>query len=211
MFRYVRPIVVLATCVFGPALGALAQTPLPDRVEEDWALVIDTPDTTANGPQITTTMSAFGDNTAGPYPAFDMNYREYPSYGPGGMQVQVWSGESLVGLSTKGRSQLNTPGETITWTQAMSIDGSGTVTYSIKSGVSTTWGAFGQGNALNSVSFSTSLTSLAAYSPGVSIANSGATWQSNHVMSLAVVQVRYYSNGSLILTDTTRRDVALPY
>jgi hypothetical protein len=106
---------------------------------------------------------------------------------------------------------LNIQGETITWTQALSIDGSGNVTYKVLNGQSQTWGNFGQGNGLDSVSYSTSLSDLSAYSPQVSIINSGVTWQSNHVTSMAIVQVRYYSNGNLILTDTTRRDIALPF
>ncbi|HEV3166621.1 MAG TPA: hypothetical protein VGZ22_21530 [Isosphaeraceae bacterium] len=183
--------------------------PAPDRIEEDWVLVIDTPDVDANGPQITTTMSPTADHSSSPFVAFDMNYREYPDFTPGGMQLQVWSGKDLGDTATHGSAQLNTSGETITWTQAMSLSG-GSINYSIKNGRSQTWDDFGpDGNPL-SVSFTSSLSSLTDYSPDVSLANSGATWQSNHVTSLAIVKVRYYSAGQLILTDTTRRDCPLP-
>jgi hypothetical protein len=211
MSRYLTFTMALAAGAFSLAPTARAQSapPVIDHVEEDWQVVIDTPDTTANGPQITTTMSPYGDNTAGPYPAFDMNYREYPTYVPGGMQIQVWNSTALAGLATQGRAQLNTQGETITWTQAMTLLG-GNVIYTVNNGDSQTWGDFGENGQLT-VTYASSLTDLSAYSPDVSAANSGVTWQSNHVTSMAIVQVRYYSQGQLILTDTTRRDIALPY
>ena len=60
--------------------SSVAQTPpVLDRIEEDWELVIGIPDTQANGPQITCTMSPSGDLTASPFVAFDLNYREYPT------------------------------------------------------------------------------------------------------------------------------------
>lgn len=194
-------------CSFDPVVGQ--SSPVPDRVEEDWVLVVATPDAAANGPQITTSMSPSGDVTVGPFVAFDLNYREYPSYTQGGMQVQVWSGSNLLSTSTQGSNQLNTPNETITWTQFQSLQ-AGTVTYGINNGQSQTWGKFGQGNGLLNVTFPSTLSSLAGYSPDVSVSHSGATWESNHVSSLSLVQVRYYSGGQLILTDTTRRECILP-
>lgn len=194
-------------CSFDPVSGQ--STPLPDRVEEDWVLVIATPDTSSNGPQVTTSMSPSGDLTVGPFVAFDLNYREYPSYTPGGVQTQVWSSNQLLTTSTQGSNQLNTANESITWTQFLSLSG-GTVTYGVNNGQSVTWGKFGQGNGLLNVTFPSSLSSLSGYSPDVSVAHSGATWESNHVSSLSLVQVRYYSGGQLILTDSTRRECTLP-
>lgn len=208
--RPVRTIFLCALGVLGPALGALGQTTqTPDQVQEDWKLVVGTPNTSTNGPQITTTMSPLGNNTSGPFAAFDMNYREFPSYTSGGMQIQVWSGKTLQGLSSQGSSQLNTVSETITWTQQLSLSG-GTITYGINNGLSTTWGKFGQGNGLLAVSWPSSLTSLSAYNPNYSISQSGATWQSNLVYSLCITQVRYYSGGQLILTDSNPKYCVLP-
>src|SRR5579864_5748369 len=88
---------------FGVLLGsASAQAPAAtDRIEEDWELVIATPDLVAAGPQITTSMSPSADLTSSPFVAFDLNYREYPDFTPGGMQVQVWSAKQLVGMATQ--------------------------------------------------------------------------------------------------------------
>jgi hypothetical protein len=182
--------------------------PLPDQIQEDWVLVIGTPNTLENGPQITTTMSPTGSNVPDSFVAFDLNYREYPDYTAGGMSVQVWSGEDLLAVTSHGSRLLNTPGETISWTQQMSLSG-GTITYSILNGVSTTWP--GMRNAENlRVNYATSLSALDGYSPDVSVGNSSATWESNRVTSMCLTQVRYYSGGYLILTDQTPRYCVLP-
>ncbi len=64
-------------------------------------------------------------------------------------------------------------------------------------------GSFGQDNL--SVAFPAPVNSLANYNPDVSAANSGVSWESNFVTSMTLVQVRYYSCGLLIATDTNPR------
>lgn len=174
-----------------------------DSVQEDWVLIVSTPDFVAVGPQITTCMSPVSDDSQ-PFVAFDMNYREFPSFRAGGLQLQVWSGETVLSTSSQGTSQFATPGETVTWTQQMSLNsGAGTLTYNVNNGQSTTWGTFGQGSGANlSVSYPTTVTDLSGYSPATSQAASGATWESNHVTSMTLVQVRYYSGGQLVTTDS---------
>jgi hypothetical protein len=185
-----------------------AQLPslVPDRVEEDWQLIIASPDTEGAGPQITTSMSPVADDST-PFVAFDLNYREYPSFQPGGMQVQVWSGKQLLSTATDETAQCSTPNETITWTQAMSVS-AGNVSYQVTNGQSTTWGRFGQGQQL-AVSFPSSSGDLGGYSPEISTANSGVSWESNLVTSMKLVQVRYYAAGALIRIDNTVRTIGL--
>jgi hypothetical protein len=190
------------------AVHAQSPPPLPDQIEEDWILVIGAPAAAENGPQITTTMSPTGIYPSDPFVAFDMNYREYPDYAPGGMSVQAWSGKNLLAAISQGSAQLNTPNETISWTQQMILS-QGKISYAINNGTATTWAQFGQAGQLN-VSYATSLTALDGYSPAVSIANSSATWQANRVTSMCLTQVRYYSAGKLVLTDKTQRYAVLP-
>jgi hypothetical protein len=196
---------VLAT----PTSRVLAQTsPAPDQIQEDWQLVIGTPDTTGAGPQISTALSPVTDGSS-PFFVFNLNYRESPSFSPGGLEAQVWYGDTMQSSFTKGSAQMSTTGETITWTQSMSLS-SGTIGFAINSGKSTTWGKFGQGQQLNlTSSFTTSLTSLSSYSPTTSVANSGVGWESNCVTSMTLVQVRYYAGGKLLSTDKTQRSVSL--
>jgi hypothetical protein len=196
----------LLTISAGAAI-AQTSTPVPDQVEEDWQLVIANPDLSGNGPQITSCMSPVGDGST-PFVAFDMNYREFPVYQPGGMQLQAWSGKKVLATSSFIGPLFNTAGETLTWTQRMGV-ANGTVSYQIANGQSVTWGNFGQGDSQLSVSYNTTATSMAGYNPSLSVANSGVTWESNLVTSMTLLRVRYYANGQLIATDTTARQVSL--
>ena len=191
------------------AAAAMAQTPtpVPDQIEEDWQLVVANPDLSGNGPQITTCMSPVGDGST-PFVALDLNYREFPVYQPGGMQLQVWSGSNVGATAALVGPMFNTAGETLTWTQRMGL-ANGTISYQIVNGQSVTWGNFGQGTSPLSVNYNTTATSMAGYNPSLSVANSGVTWESNLVTSMTLLRVRYYANGQLISTDTTARQVSL--
>lgn len=188
----------------GSITSAYLDNPPITRVEEDWTLVVASPDVVEEGPQITTCMSPTSDKSS-PFVAFDLNYREYPDFQAGGMQVQVWSNDQVLRTSTQHDEQLAEVNETITWTQSMSLTGS-QVIYRVKNGNSSTWDDFGgDGNLL--VTFATSLTDLSAYSPETSATNSGVTWQSNRVSSLVLTSVRYYAGDILVNTDNNPRTV----
>src|SRR6516225_2505779 len=83
----------LVTCALAGSIG-LGQTSSssgpPDQVEEDWQLVIASPDPDESGPQITTCMSPVSDGST-PFVAFDLNYIDYPPFSPGGLEVKVYS------------------------------------------------------------------------------------------------------------------------
>jgi hypothetical protein len=168
-------ILALSTMAF-PISAIDAQQPpvVPNQVEEDWQLVIGTPDVIGVGPQITTSMSPVSDDST-PFAAFDLNYREYPNFQTGGMQIQVWSGDNVLSTSSHGSNQFTTAGETVTWTQRMSIASGGNVTYQIVNGQSTTWGEFPRNQTNLTVTFPTSSSDLSAYSPDTSVSNSGGS------------------------------------
>jgi hypothetical protein len=208
MRRVISSLAVAALCLASTAgVRALQMTASPDRIEEDWEVVIATPDVEGAGPQVATSMFPGGDDTS-PFVEFDLNFRQTPSFQPGGLQLQVWSAKQVVDSATHAtRAQCNTSDETMSWTQSLSLAG-GQVTYAITSGKSTTWDTFGQDNQL-SVSFNTSLTALDGYSPQTSADKSGVSWESNLVSSMRLVRVRYYAGGKLIMTDTTPRVILL--
>jgi hypothetical protein len=185
MRRFAR----LMLCLAGLAIATTARAQVPYRVEEDWVLVVATPDVAGVGPQITTSMCPAADSTQNPFVAFDLNYREYPSFAPGGYQAQVWTGGQLGQYSRLAETnQFATANETVSWTQRMVLS-NGQIAYTIPSGTSTTWGAFGM---TTFVSFSTSLADLSGYLSDTSIKNSGVSWQVNNVQSLTLKAVRYY-------------------
>ena len=201
------PIAAAAILAFSPAFGtARTQLPLvPDRVEEDWELVVGDPNQSLNGPQISTTMSPVGDNNRN-FVTFNLNYRE-GGYRAGGMELQVWTGAVLITKDSDKREQLSTSGETVTWTQSMSV-AAGQVTFSVDNGHSETWNNFGQGNNLI-LSYDSTATDLTLYNPDISARNSGVGWQSNRVRSLRITEVRYYNNNQLIRTDSSPRECSL--
>jgi hypothetical protein len=197
------------TVCLASAPGLNAQTgggasTVADAVEEDWQLVVAAPDPVGIGPQITTCMDP-DPATPPTFIAFDLNYSEYPVFTAGGMQVQAWSAGSVLGYSSQGNAIFNTPNETITWTQRMSVS-TGTLRYRVKNGQSTTWGTFG-GSGMLTVSMPTNLADMGAYDPSDSVKRSGVSWESNLVTSLTLLRVRYYANRQLIQTDSTPRVV----
>jgi hypothetical protein len=208
--RAIKTAILLTTIALAGSIG-LGQTTSTtiDQVEEDWQVVIGSPNSTEVGPQLTTCMSPVSDGSM-PFFAFDMNYRDYPSYQAGGMEAAVISNtdKSVLNYSTQGDEVLGTANETIAWTQRLSLSG-GKANYAIVNGQSTTWGTFGQADDLDPISFTTAVTSLASYSPATSVAKSGVGWQSNRVSQMTLVRVRYYSGGQFVSTDTTSRSVNL--
>ena len=174
-----------------------------DRVEEDWELVILTGDVDAAGPQITTTMCP-GPIEDHPDANFNLNYREGETFKAGGLQIRVFDGNDVLATAASNDESLATDSETITWTQKLSIS-AGSVTYRIQSGNSTTWGGFG-GDGLT-VSFPSTLGDLSGYDPNVSLTKSGVGWQSDHVTSMKLTCIRYYSGDTLVSTDSAAKTV----
>lgn len=199
---------ILLIALAGSIGRGQTSTAVIDQVEEDWSLVIGTPNPDEVGPQITTCMSPVSDGST-PFVAFDMNYVDYPSFLSGGLQAKVYSGVTVLAYASQGNNLLQTTGEAITWTQRLSLSSSNTLTYQVVNGQSTTWGAFGQAQGFPALTFTAQVSSLANYSPMTSVGNSGVGWQSNRVTQMTLTQVRYYSGGQLVATDTTSRSVNL--
>lgn len=194
--------------VAGWAAMASAQVAAVVRVEEDWELVVATPDPGSAGPQVTCTISPRAD-LAGVYGTFEINHRSLPNFQPGGLQVQTWNGDQPLGQSPSPTSGvMSTSGETVRWTQVMRLS-EGRVVFEVVSGSSTTWGSFG-GQGYLKLAVPTSLTNLNAYSPEVSVRNSGVGFAGNRVQSLVLKRVRYQLSNGMVLEDGTPRVVHQP-
>ena len=175
-----------------------------DTVEEDWELVLATPDPDVTSPQITTSMPLDA-SAESPALNFILNYRDTPSFVEGGVQVKITAGGATTAAS-EGERQLRTPDETVTWTQRLGLSG-GNVTFAVVSGRSTTWGNFGTGPL--SVSAATSVGSLAGYDPALSVAKSSPTFGANRVARMTLLRVRYYKEQRLLSTDAIPRPIEL--
>jgi hypothetical protein len=203
--RWLATLMALTVLSMGQWAGA--QTIGIVKVEEDWELVVKEPDVSVCAPQITSVISPVG-HLDGVYAAFELNYENTPEFVAGGMQVQVWNGETpVVTRRSREGERLGTNNETITWTQVMRLD-NGSLSFWLKDGVSTTWGTFGGWND-TSVSVSTALTSLHTYNPLVSVEGSGVGFAGNRVTSLRLLRVRYHTSTGQVIEDNTVR-VAFP-
>jgi len=198
--RVLLTLLIVAAC----SSVAVAQTsPTVVRVEEDWELVIETPDPGSDGPQITCAISPLG-NLDSLYATFELNHQSELTFEAGGLQLQIWDGEVL--LSDKGypnRNVLSQAGEVITWTQCLEVQND-TVTFEVINGISTTWGNFGGQGYLKAM-LSTTLTDLGSYNSSVSVGDSGVSYGGNRVSSLVLKSVRFHlSTGEVIEDDVPK-------
>jgi hypothetical protein len=192
-----------AACIgmFFMALPGMAADVI--RVEEEWELAIATPDPGSDAPQVTCLISPSGDMSH-THAVFELNQRTQPSVSPGGLQLQVWRGESpLSHVEASNAAVLGQADETIRWTQKMELAG-GMLTFAVTDGHSTTWGDFGQAAELQ-IQRPTLRTNLNFYNPAVSAQNSAVGYAANRVRSLALKRVRYTSATGQVWEDSTVR------
>lgn len=175
------------------------------HVEEDWELVIGEPDANSAGPQIACTMSPWGD-IANTYFTLEINHQSVPYWQPGGLTIHQWSGEWLVqSMNRQDRSIMQTPDETMTWTQVLDVT-NGLLTFQVKNGHSTTWGNFGTSGYFKIQTWA-GPNDLNSYSPTVSASRSGVAYASNRVKSLKILRVRGTLDNGATATDNTIRVV----
>lgn len=199
---------VSASAFFVERCEATSPTVKVIRVEEDWELILKTPDANSNAPQVTTVISPNG-NVDGVYASFEVNYQGLPVFQPGGLQLQVWDGESPLDSHKFPKPDvMSTSNETITWTQSVQLS-SGSLTFEIINGNSQTWGSFG-GQGYLKATVGTSISNLINYSPNVSVDNSGVGFAGNRVASMTLKKVRWHLEGGTIIEDANPRSVPLP-
>lgn len=188
--------------------SSVSQAGFPEpvvRVEEDWELVLDEPSDVLTAPQFHTVMSPFS-NVDSFLGQVIWNYRELPDFCPGGIQMQVWSGDSLFREKSFGWGSLSTNAEAVTWTQALATDGTN-LSFTIRNGQSTTWGTFGYPGQNMKIQGDANLPDLNGYDSDVSVNNSCVTFGANRVVSLKIREVRRYGPSGLLSIDQTPRVV----
>jgi hypothetical protein len=166
------------------------------RVEQDWKLVVTTPDVNSCGPQVSTVMSPFG-HVQWRYMTFEINHQSVPNFVAGGVQLQTWWGETPTGSHKfPNPAVMSVDNETVQWTQSMEIN-SGSLTFEITDGSSITWGNFG-GQGYLKATETTYLNNLNGYSSNVSVDNSGVSFAANLVETLVLQRVRVFTaNGQM--------------
>jgi len=174
-------------------------------VEEDWELVVGTPASESDAPQVICVISPVG-NVDSLHATLELNNHSVPEFAAGGLQFQLWEGEvPLTERKFPNQALLSHANETVTWTQSMELSG-GSLEFEITDGNSVTWGTFG-GQGYLKASVTTTLSDLNAYNPAVSVANSGVCYAANRVQSLTLKRVRVYMSDGQVLVDCTERVV----
>lgn len=174
-------------------------------IEEDWELIVASPDPNSTAPQVSCTISPLS-HVDSIHAAFELNHQSQPEFTAGGLQLQVWNDEQPLGSRKfPNPGVLATDAEVVRWTQSLSLEG-GVLTFAITDGTSTTWGNFG-GQGYLTADLSTDLTSLNGYDPEISVRNSGVAYAGNRVMSLVLKRVRATLSTGEVLEDTTERVV----
>jgi hypothetical protein len=175
-----------------------------DRVEEDWEIVVNEPASNTNAPQLINTISPTWHNQ-GQYAIFEVNHITQPVYEQGGWQLQRWYGDIYrTARTSTPAAVLSTPGETITYTLALSVT-SGVLKYELLNGQSQSWGAFGGPN--ENLSVASLYSNLNGYSTSLSVNNAKVGFASHRVARFALKEVRWYSGGSLVQTDSTVHEI----
>lgn len=172
------------------------------KVEEDWVLVLNEPDDGIDSPQFHTVISPFA-HADSYFAQVLWNYREQPDFVSGGLQLQSYEGETRLLSRSVGYRQLSTSAETVSWTQAMTTDGS-VLQVEVKDGASSTWGTFGKDML---ITVDVALPFLNDYDTNVSAENSSITFGANRVDRLMITQVRRYGTSGLLSVDFTPRIV----
>lgn len=196
--------VLFTGCIIQPSL-AYEGGPTITRIEEDWQIEVGVPSPEEVAPQIFIVTSPTG-NLDGAHAVFEINNLSLPDFYGGGLQFQLWDSDFNVAESHHNDfAALAEEGEQITFTVRMRIH-ENQLRFQILNGQSTTWGTFGDGEDLK-LNRSTDLTHLGDYTPEKSTEFSRVGFAGHRVRKLVLKQVRYYSYGVLVNTDTTERVV----
>ena len=170
------------------------------RIEEDWEIQVAAPWPDRNTPELVASMGPVADESESVVSLL-INHATYPEYRAGGVQLQVWKNEQLMGRSTFAHNrQLATANEIIRFTLVMAM-GSGKLKFQVTSGTSSTFGEFGGGNWIEAP---TSLTSLASYSPAASIYRSALSVGRNRLSKYQINQVRVSTESGETIDKTVR-------
>jgi hypothetical protein len=174
------------------------------RVEEDWKVIIENPSPETDSPQLTVVFGP-ADPESGTHAIFELNHSTQPDFMEGGMQLQCWWGESLIGYKNQHHpAEFYVPNETVTFTTGTEIRES-RIRMDIANGHSQSFGDFG-GETYLKISVLTSRPNLDGFDADFSLNHSRCGWGSNHVRKFCRTAIRYYNDaGEVVSEDTTER------
>lgn len=169
------------------------------RIEEDWELVLNTPDLSFPSPQIVVSMKpgSSSEKTA----LFLINHHDTPTFNAGGGQIQIWDNEVLRTYKSFAGPTLIRDGERVTWTQYMKRS-DGKFYFGLSAVQGDAWGTNTAETLGGPVSWSDWKHIFDRYDSGLSRTGATITFGDERVSSLRLVQVRKYRSATDTNPDT---------
>lgn len=171
-----------------------------DRIEEDWELIVGTPDKVTGSPQIALEMKPeAGSAFTG---IFLINYRDTPDFLIGGVQVQLWENDVCRHEMDYRSNALGNVGEKIPFTLYLDRQNGSQLKFGVSKGKCQTWGDLGGGAPLDVMCIDPS-TTFTTYDSNNSKLAAQIVAGETRVTSLKLLQVRkYYANKKGFDTET---------
>jgi hypothetical protein len=171
------------------------------KIEQDWEVVVGDPDVSLCSPQLFVLLwpASGGDF----WNEFLINYNDQPTFSAGGVQIQVWQGNTVLDGHDNSPNQavLQLQGEVVTFTLSMRVTSTGDLHYRAKNVSSTSFGNIG--NLVASVPYNQP--NLNSYSTDDTVNNSGILFGANRVTSMTLKQVRKYNAAGAYVTEDARQ------
>jgi hypothetical protein len=164
-------------------------------------LIVGDPEPDVDAPQIITIFGPRNPLT-GLHAVYEINHSTMPDYSEGGMQLQAWSGNTLVGYKSQfAPAELNVTDEVITYTTGVEVQTDGRIRMEVINGVSATWGDFDGDRALR-LRVASDIENLNDWDPLDSVKNSRIGYGANRIVMFKRTEIRYYNQGGLDHTTT---------
>lgn len=195
-------VLLLAVCSSGIQVSYAADSDIY-RVEEDWELVVNEPDSSIHSPQITFFIAP-DDAISNRYFQLQLNHAVEHDFSGGGFHVAAVHGtEHLDCVRSNTYQSLVSDAQSVSWTNVMAI-GEGGLFFAIKDGYCTDWGAFGGPESLVQMP-ANDTTNFNAYTPDDSLEMVDVGFGGNRIASLVLKNVRlYYADGRVSQVTVNR-------
>ncbi len=184
-------------CVLTAILLLTSPTYLPGedsivRIEEDWEMLVNAPDSRFDSPQASTTLSPGGRNGGLSF-LVNINHGATPEFSPGGLQLTtIHGGAPTISKRLLKGQQLKKDGEILKWTLVVQRAESG-LYVGLLNGNSETWGKFGGATSFLHIPYEQAgITSLEDYAAEDSTKKASIHVQSRHTSRLRLRRVRLY-------------------
>lgn len=170
------------------------------RIEQDWELVLNTPDLSFPSPQIVIPMKGRPDGTKTAY--FLVNHHDFPEFQKGGGQIQLWEGDVMAVKSFEGPTLIR-DGEVVTWTQYLERK-NGKFQFGLSAVAGEAWGTNTAETLGGPVSFTDGNTHFTEYDSSYSVDNVVIMFGDGRVHSLKLKAVRKYRGDGTYDTEAER-------